>query len=97
MRPGRRFSQNETLEVTATDHDRTLASKPGKTHISIQGDKAIWKNTWLAAGGEITWNMIHYDVQLIGGMVLHDGKIIKTGGRELALEIEEHGYDWILQ
>ncbi len=71
----RRFSHNEILEVTATDHDRLLASKSGKTHVSVQGDKAFWKNKWMAAGGEITWNMVHYDVQLIGGMVLHDGKI----------------------
>ncbi|MCC7245138.1 MAG: preprotein translocase subunit SecA, partial [Saprospiraceae bacterium] len=71
----RRFSQNSTLEVTATDHDRMLASKSGKTYISIEGDRAIWKNSWTAAGGEIIWNMVHYDVQLIGGMVLHDGKI----------------------
>ncbi len=78
----RRFSQNETLTVTATDHDRFLASKPGKTYIRIDGDKAIWKNSWLAAGGEISWNMIHYDVQLIGGMVLHDGKIAEMATGE---------------
>ncbi|MBL7829272.1 MAG: preprotein translocase subunit SecA [Saprospiraceae bacterium] len=72
---GRRFSQNETLEVSATDHDRMLASKPGKTYVTIEGDKATWRNKWVAAGGDITWNMVHYDVQLIGGMVLHDGKI----------------------
>lgn len=71
----RRFSNNETLEVTATDHDRNLAAKTGKTYVTISGDKAFWKNSWLAAGGEIRWNMVHYDVQLIGGMVLHDGKI----------------------
>jgi preprotein translocase subunit SecA len=71
----RRFSQNETITVTATDHDRQLAAKPGKSHVTIEGDKAIWKNRWTAAGGDIVWNMIHYDVQLIGGMVLHDGKI----------------------
>ena len=71
----RRFSHNEVLEVTATEHDRLLAAKAGKTHISIQGDKALWKNRWMAAGGEIAWNMVHYDVQLMGGMVLHDGKI----------------------
>ncbi|MDO8970497.1 MAG: preprotein translocase subunit SecA, partial [Saprospiraceae bacterium] len=71
----RRLSQNEVLEVTATEHDRLLAAKPGKNHISIQGEKALWKNTWTAAGGEIKWNMVHYDVQLMGGMVLHDGKI----------------------
>jgi preprotein translocase subunit SecA len=78
----RRFSQHETLEVTATDHDRALASKPGKTHISLEGNKAIWKNKWTAAGGEITWNMVHYDVQLIGGMVLHDGKIAEMATGE---------------
>ncbi len=71
----RRFSQNETLTVTATDHDRDLAAKSGKNYIAIEGEKAIWKNKWVAAGGDITWNMVHYDVQLIGGMVLHDGKI----------------------
>lgn len=78
----RRFSQNETLTVSATEHDRKLATKPGKTYVSIQGDQAIWKNNWLAAGGEITWNMIHYDVQLIGGMVLHDGKIAEMATGE---------------
>jgi len=71
----RRFSNNEILEVTATDHDRSLAAKAGKSHVTIVGEKAYWKNSWLAAGGEILWNMVHYDVQLIGGMVLHDGKI----------------------
>ena len=71
----RRFSHNEILEVTATEHDRNLAAKTGKNHITIEGDKAFWKNRWMAAGGEILWNMVHYDVQLMGGMVLHDGKI----------------------
>jgi len=69
----RRFAENEFLEVTATQHDRDLA--PVRPNITIENDKAVWANKWLAAGGEITWNMIHYDVQLIGGMVLHDGKI----------------------
>ncbi|MCC6463271.1 MAG: preprotein translocase subunit SecA [Saprospiraceae bacterium] len=78
----RRFSQNETLTVTATDHDRQLAAQSQKTYVRIEGDKAIWKNKWLAAGGEITWNMIHYDVQLIGGMVLHDGKIAEMATGE---------------
>lgn len=75
----RRFSQNPTLEVTATDHDRDLAAKG--SYVIIDGDKATWKNTWTAAGAEVTWNMIHYDVQLIGGMVLHNGKIaeMQTG------------------
>jgi preprotein translocase subunit SecA len=79
---GRRFTQNESMEVTATDHDRMLASKPGKTYVSVSGDKAVWKNKWTAAGGDITWNMIHYDVQLIGGMVLHDGKIAEMATGE---------------
>ena len=76
-----RFSNNETIEVTATQLDRDLAATPGKNHVTIEGDKAIWKNRWMAAGGEIVWNMVHYDVQLIGGMVLHDGKIaeMQTG------------------
>ncbi len=69
----RRFMENETVTVTATDHDRELAASKG--YISIEGDKAIYQNKWIAAGGEVTWNMLHYDVQLIGGMVLHDGKI----------------------
>ena len=75
----RRFSNNETLTVTATDHDRDLAAK--KPYITISGNQATFQNSWMAAGGEITWNMVHYDVQLIGGMVLHDGKIaeMQTG------------------
>ena len=77
----KRFTENSTLTVTATEHDRLLATK-GKTFITIEGDKAIWKNTWLAAGGEVTWNMIHYDVQLIGGMVLHDGKVAEMATGE---------------
>src|SRR5918993_1107273 len=70
----RRFKENTELESTATDLDRELAGR-GKGYIQIAGDKAIYKNTWTAAGGEITWNMVHYDVQLIGGIVLHQGKI----------------------
>ena len=76
----RRFAENETLEVTATDHDRALAAR--KSHVEIQGDKAIWHNEWVAAGGHIKWNMVHYDVQLIGGMVLHDGKIAEMATGE---------------
>ena len=77
----RRFANNETLAVTATEHDRNLAATQGKSYVTIEGDQATWKNTWVAAGGEVTWNMVHYDVQLIGGMVLHDGKIaeMQTG------------------
>jgi len=75
----RRFTENSTITVTATDHDREIAAT--KNYVTIEGDKATWKNSWDAAGAEITWNMIHYDVQLIGGMVLHDGKIaeMQTG------------------
>ena len=78
----RRFMENDTLEVTVTEHDRNLAGNPKKNYISIQGEKAIWKNQWMAAGGEIIWNMVHYDVQLIGGMVLHDGKIAEMATGE---------------
>lgn len=69
----RRFSQNEEITVTATDFDRELAA----THdfVRIDGDKAIYQNHWIAGGNEITWNMVHYDVQLFGGVVLHQGKI----------------------
>lgn len=76
----RRFSENEKLEVTATDFDRNMAAK--SSYINIEGDKAIWSNTWVAAGAEITWDMIHYDVQLIGGMVLHDGTIAEMATGE---------------
>lgn len=78
----RRLSQNETLEVTALDHDKELAADPRKAYVKIEGQKAIWKNSWTAAGGEITWNMVHYDVQLIGGMVLHDGKVAEMATGE---------------
>ncbi|MCB0585455.1 MAG: preprotein translocase subunit SecA [Phaeodactylibacter sp.] len=78
----RRFKENPELEVTATDHDRDLAATPGKSYVTIKGDKATWKNEWVAAGGEITWDMVHYDVQLIGGMVLHDGKIAEMATGE---------------
>ncbi|HEY0768977.1 MAG TPA: preprotein translocase subunit SecA, partial [Sphingobacteriaceae bacterium] len=69
----RRFTENESIEVTASEFDRELAAK--KTNVVIKGDKAIHHNTWLAAGVPVTWNMVHYDVQLIGGIVLHQGKI----------------------
>ena len=76
----RRFSENEMLEVTATQNDRDLAAR--SNYVTIDGDTSNWKNSWLAAGGEITWNMVHYDVQLIGGMVLHDGKIAEMATGE---------------
>ena len=66
----RRFKDNATIEVTATDADRKLALQ-GKDFITIDGDKAIYKNSWMAGGNLMTWDMVHYDVQLIGGMVLH--------------------------
>jgi preprotein translocase subunit SecA len=78
----RRLTENPTLTVTATQFDRDLAARTGKGYVTIEGDKAIWKNQWVAAGGEITWNMVHYDVQLIGGMVLHDGKIAEMATGE---------------
>ena len=69
----RRFTENTTLTVTATDLDRELAAK--KDFITIADDKAIYSNTWLVRGLPVTWKMVHYDVQLIGGIVLHQGKI----------------------
>jgi preprotein translocase subunit SecA len=78
----RRFTENPTLTLTATQFDRDLAARSGRGYVTIEGDKAIWKNQWMAAGGEITWNMVHYDVQLIGGMVLHDGKIAEMATGE---------------
>lgn len=75
----RRWSENGQLTVTAQDFDRDLATK--KDGITIDGETAIWHNTWTAAGAEIKWNMVHYDVQLMGGAVLHTGKIseMQTG------------------
>ena len=81
----RRFTENETLEVTATQLDKDLAT--GRDSIEIIDKKAIYHNKWLAGGNMITWNMVHYDVQLIGGIVLHQGKIseMATGeGKTLA-------------
>ena len=76
-----RFAKNETIEVTATDFDRNLAGE-GRSFVSIEGDKAIWKNHWMAGGNEVTWDMTHYDVQLIGGIVLHQGKIAEMATGE---------------
>src|ERR1700742_2842089 len=69
----RRLKENKTLEVTATQFDRDLAAR--KKNVVINGDKATHANRWLAADNEVVWNMVHYDVQLIGGIVLHQGKI----------------------
>ncbi len=68
----KRFKENEQLEVTATEFDREFAAR--KKHITITGDKAYWANSWDAAGTQIKWDMVHYDVQIIGGTVLHQGK-----------------------
>lgn len=76
----RRFTENTEIRVTATEFDRELATK--KPNVEIDGDTSIWKNTWTAAGTEVTWNMIHYDVQLIGGVVLHQGKIAEMSTGE---------------
>lgn len=71
----RRFTQNGKLTVTATEHDKTIFAKKKGDGIELLGEKAVWHNTWTVAGNKITWNMVHYDVQLIGGVVLHQGKI----------------------
>ena len=76
----KRFTENEKLIVKATDFDRELAA--GRESIVIDGDQAIWYNKWLAGGAEITWSMVHYDVQLIGGVVLHQGKIAEMATGE---------------
>ncbi|MBQ1842125.1 MAG: preprotein translocase subunit SecA, partial [Bacteroidales bacterium] len=77
----RRFAQNETITVSATDFDRYLAAS-GKDFVHIDGDNAVWQNHWVAGGNEITWDMVHYDVQLIGGIVLHQGKIAEMATGE---------------
>ena len=76
----RRFSQNEEIVVTATEFDRHLAAT--KDFVRIEGDKAIFQNHWLAGGNDMTWNMVHYDVQLFGGVVLHKGKIAEMATGE---------------
>ena len=76
----RRFKENETITVTATQHDRDLAAK--RECVTIEGDKAIYQNQWMAGGNMIKWDMCHYDVQLIGGMVLHQGKIAEMATGE---------------
>ena len=78
----RRFTENEETVVTATDFDRELASDPAKDFVTIDGDKAIYHNTWTAGGNKIKWEMVHYDVQLFGGVVLHQGKIAEMATGE---------------
>ncbi|MBR5102648.1 MAG: preprotein translocase subunit SecA, partial [Muribaculaceae bacterium] len=77
----RRFAENEIVEVTANDFDRDLAAQ-GKDFLTIEGDKALYRNHWIAGGNEIVWDMVHYDVQLIGGIVLHQGKIAEMATGE---------------
>ena len=78
----RRFAENEETIVTATDFDRELAADPTKDFITIDGDKAIYHNHWTAGGNDLKWEMIHYDVQLFGGEVLHQGKIAEMATGE---------------
>ncbi len=78
----RRFAQNEETIVTANDFDRKLAGDPRKDFITIDGDKAIYHNHWTAGGNDLKWEMIHYDVQLFGGVVLHQGKIAEMATGE---------------
>ncbi len=76
----RRFKENEKIISKATDLDRELSLK--SEYITIEGENAVFSNTWTAAGNKVTWNMVHYDVQLIGGAVLHSGKIAEMATGE---------------
>ena len=78
----RRFAENEETIVTATDFDRELAGDPRKDFITIDGDKAYYHNHWTAGGNDLKWEMIHYDVQLFGGIALHQGKIAEMATGE---------------
>lgn len=78
----RRFAQNADTVVTATDFDRELAANPKNDFITIDGDKAIYHNEWTAGGNKIHWDMVHYDVQLFGGIALHQGKIAEMATGE---------------
>ncbi len=76
----RRFTENDTITVTATDFDRALSID--KDFVSIEGDKAIYRNHWMAGGNDIKWSMVHYDVQIVGGIALHQGKIAEMATGE---------------
>lgn len=78
----RRFTENEETIVTATDFDRELAADPNKDFVTIEGDKAYYHNHWTAGGNDLKWEMVHYDVQLFGGTVLHQGKIAEMATGE---------------
>ncbi|MBX9448621.1 MAG: preprotein translocase subunit SecA [Taibaiella sp.] len=77
----RRFTENTEIKATATELDKKLVTQ-GKQHLSINGEEVTYQNTWTAAGAQVTWNMVHYDVQLIGGSVLHQGKIAEMATGE---------------
>ncbi|MBQ1912787.1 MAG: preprotein translocase subunit SecA, partial [Bacteroidales bacterium] len=81
----RRFAQSETVEVTASDFDKLLAAQ-GRDFVAIEGEKAVWQNHWQAGGNTITWDMVHYDVQLIGGIVLNGG--VKTNKEQRGMIAE---------
>ena len=76
----KRFKDNKEIEVTASDFDRDLAT--GNDFVDIKGNKAIWHNSWTAGGNTVTWDMVHYDVQIIGGAMLHQGKIAEMATGE---------------
>lgn len=76
----RRFKEKEVIEVTASEMDREFSAK--HDYVKIEGDKALWSHTWMAGGNPVTWDMVHYDVQLIGGIVLHQGKIAEMATGE---------------
>ena len=76
----RRFKENDKIVVTASQSDRDFSTK--FDYVTISGDKAVWNNTWVAGGNPITWDMVHYDVQLIGGIILHQGKIAEMATGE---------------
>ena len=76
----RRFKENSVIKVKATEFDRTLSTT--KEFVTIEGEYALWENHWMAGGNEVTWDMVHYDVQLIGGIVLHQGKIAEMATGE---------------
>ena len=76
------FKNNEEIIVSASSSDREFSAQPAKDYVRIEGDKAIWKNNWTAAGNRFTWDMVHYDVQLIGGIALHQGKVAEMATGE---------------
>ncbi len=78
----RRLKENSELKLSTTDADRALATVPSKDYVTIEGNTTTWKNSWMAAGNRITWDMVHYDVQLIGGIALHRGKVAEMATGE---------------